>query len=167
MIEKLGVKIKTNKTLGRDFTLSSMKEMGFEAVFVAVGAPKGAGLGMKGDEAAGVTEAIDFLRQYNLTGKVPVGKNVVVVGGGNAAIDAARTAIRLGASSVTVAYRRTRAEMPGLHGRGGGGRARGSEIPVPRFADGPHAREGEAGDGENAPHGAGRFRPDGPAQTRG
>jgi NADH-quinone oxidoreductase subunit F len=81
-------------------------------VFVAVGAPKGAGLGMKGDEAAGVTEAIDFLRQYNLTGKVPVGKNVVVVGGGNAAIDAARTAMRLGASSVTVAYRRTRAEMP-------------------------------------------------------
>ena len=60
----------------------------------------------------GVTEAIDFLRQYNLTGKVPVGKNVVVVGGGNAAIDAARTALRLGASSVTVAYRRTRAEMP-------------------------------------------------------
>ena len=112
MIEKLGVKIKTNKVLGRDFTLSSLKEMGFEAVFVAVGAPKGAGLGMQGDEAANVTEAIEFLRQYNLTGKVPVGKNVVVVGGGNAAIDAARTALRLGAASVTVAYRRTRAEMP-------------------------------------------------------
>jgi NADH-quinone oxidoreductase subunit F len=112
MIEKLGVQIKTNKKLGRDFTLSSIKEMGYEAVFIAVGAPKGSGLGLAGDDAPGVTEAIDFLRQYNLTGKVPVGKNVVVVGGGNAAIDAARTALRLGAASVTVAYRRTRAEMP-------------------------------------------------------
>jgi NADH-quinone oxidoreductase subunit F len=112
MIEKLGVQIRTNKMLGRDFTLSSMKEMGYESVFLAVGAPKGTGLGMKGDDAPGVTEAIDFLRQYNLTGKAPVGKNVVVVGGGNAAIDAARTALRLGAASVTVAYRRTRAEMP-------------------------------------------------------
>jgi NADH-quinone oxidoreductase subunit F len=129
MIEALGVDIKTNKRLGRDFTLSSLKETGYEAVFVAVGAPKGSGLGMKGAgpgqgagpgegaggegaDGAGVTEAIDFLRQYNLTGKVPVGKNVVVVGGGNAAIDAARTALRLGAASVTVAYRRTKAEMP-------------------------------------------------------
>jgi NADH-quinone oxidoreductase subunit F len=112
MIEKLGVQIKKNKKLGRDFTLSSLKEMGFEAVFLAVGAPKGTGLGMQGEGSPGVTEAIDFLRQYNLTGKVPVGKNVVVVGGGNAAVDAARTALRLGAASVTVAYRRTRAEMP-------------------------------------------------------
>jgi NADH-quinone oxidoreductase subunit F len=112
MIEKLGVQILKNRKLGRDFTLSSLKETGYEAVFLAVGAPKGAGLGMKGEDAAGVTEAIDFLRRYNLAGTVPVGKNVVVVGGGNAAVDAARTALRLGASSVTVAYRRTRAEMP-------------------------------------------------------
>jgi len=55
MIEKLGVQIKTNKVLGRDFTLSSMKEMGYEAVFVAVGAPKGSGLGLSGDDAPGVT----------------------------------------------------------------------------------------------------------------
>jgi NADH-quinone oxidoreductase subunit F len=112
MIESLGVKINRNKALGKDFTLASLKEKGFEAVFVAVGAPKGMGLGLPGDDMPGVTEAIDFLRQYNLTGKVPVGKNVVVAGGGNAAIDAARTALRLGAASVTVAYRRTRAEMP-------------------------------------------------------
>jgi NADH-quinone oxidoreductase subunit F len=81
-------------------------------VFVAIGAPSGTSLGLPGDDAPGVTEAIDFLRQYNLTGTVPVGKDVVVVGGGNAAIDAARTALRLGARSVIVAYRRTRAEMP-------------------------------------------------------
>ena len=118
MIEKLGVQIKTNKKLGRDFTLPSLKEMGFEAVFLAVGAPQGHGPGDEGRAMrAGVTEAIDFLRQYNLTGKAPVGKNVVVVGGGNAAVDAARTALRLGAKSVTVAYRRTRAEMPAYRKR--------------------------------------------------
>jgi len=112
MIEKLGVKIQTNKALGRDFTLESLKDKGYEAVFVAVGAPRGTGMGLEHEDMPGVTQAIDFLRQYNLTGKVPVGKNVVVVGGGNAAVDAARTALRLGARSVTVAYRRTRAEMP-------------------------------------------------------
>src|SRR5208283_3066651 len=68
MIQHLGVQIKTNKVLGRDFTLSSIKEMGYEAVFVAVGAPKGAGIGLAGADGAGVTEAIDFLRQYNLKG---------------------------------------------------------------------------------------------------
>jgi NADH-quinone oxidoreductase subunit F len=112
MIEKLGVEIKTNKKLGKDFTLKSLKEKGYEAVFVAVGAPKGSGLGIPGNDGKGVVEAIDFLKVYNLTGKVPVGRNVMVVGGGNAAVDAARTALRLGAKSVTVAYRRTRAEMP-------------------------------------------------------
>jgi len=112
MIEKLGVEIKTKKKLGKDFTLKSLKEKGYEAVFVAVGAPRGVGLGIEGDDAGGVTEGIDFLRQYNLSGKAPVGKNVVVVGGGNAAVDAARTALRLGAETVTVAYRRTRSEMP-------------------------------------------------------
>jgi NADH-quinone oxidoreductase subunit F len=120
MIEKMGVTIKTNKKLGKDFTLQSLKEMGYEAVFLGVGAPQGVSLGLpapqsiqgNGKNGGGVVEAIEFLRQYNLTGKAPVGKNVVVVGGGNAAVDAARTALRLGAKSVTVAYRRTRAEMP-------------------------------------------------------
>jgi NADH-quinone oxidoreductase subunit F len=112
MIEKLGVQVKTKKKLGKDFTLQSLREAGYETVFVAVGAPLGAGLGMKGDDAEGVIEAIDFLRQYNLGGRAPVGENVVVIGGGNAAVDAARTALRLGARSVTVAYRRTRSEMP-------------------------------------------------------
>jgi len=111
MIEKLGVQIKTKKRMGKDFTLQSLREAGFESVFLAVGTPRGTGLGMKGGDLTGVTEAIDFLRQYNLSGKAPVGEKVVVVGGGNAAVDAARTALRLGAKSVTVAYRRTRPEM--------------------------------------------------------
>ena len=69
-------------------------------------------LGMPGEDAEGITDALSFLRTYNLRGSVPVGKNVVVIGGGNSAIDAARTALRLGAERVTVVYRRSREAMP-------------------------------------------------------
>jgi NADH-quinone oxidoreductase subunit F len=112
MIQKLGVKLRLGRSLGKDFTLGGLKEKGYEAVFLAVGAPAGLSLGLKKEQEAGVIEAIAFLREYNLTGKAKVGENVVVVGGGNAAVDAARTALRLGAKKVTVVYRRTKAEMP-------------------------------------------------------
>lgn len=112
MIERLGVDIETEKALGRDFTLESLRDEGYEAVFLGVGAPTGTQLTIPGNEAEGVTEAIRFLREYNLRGSVPVGRNVVVIGGGNAAVDAARSAVRLGAESVTILYRRTRDEMP-------------------------------------------------------
>jgi len=108
----MGATIKTNSRLGRDFTLSSLREQGYEAIFVAVGAPQGSSLGIPGEKADGVIDAMAFLKSYNLQGTVKVGQNVVVIGGGNAAIDAARCAIRLGAKSVSVVYRRTRAEMP-------------------------------------------------------
>ena len=112
MIERLGVDIQCNKTLGKDFTLEGLKEQGYDAVYMAVGAPDGLTLGLPGEDAEGVCEAISFLREYNIRGSVPVGKNVVIIGGGNAAIDAARTAARLDAESVTVLYRRTRDQMP-------------------------------------------------------
>jgi NADH-quinone oxidoreductase subunit F len=112
MIERLGVDIETGKKLGRDFTLESLRESGYEAVFLGVGAPRGFGLGIPGEDARGVVEAVDFLREYNLRESVNVGKEVVVIGGGNAAVDAARTAKRLGAESVKIIYRRTRNEMP-------------------------------------------------------
>ncbi len=112
MIEHLGVSIETDKALGRDFTLPGLRDKGCQAVFLAVGAPQGMTLDIPGVDARGVTEAMAFLRQYNIRGSVPVGKHVAVIGGGNAAIDAARTAIRLGAATVTVLYRRTREEMP-------------------------------------------------------
>jgi len=112
MIERIGVSIETNMALGRDFTLESLRNDGCEAVFLAVGAPLGARMGLPGEDLPGVTEALAFLREYNIRGSVPGGKDVVVIGGGNAAIDAARTAIRLGARTVTILYRRTRAEMP-------------------------------------------------------
>lgn len=112
MIENLGVEIMTNMLLGEDFTLKSLRAEGCEAAFLAVGAPLGLGLGIPGEDAAGITDALAFLRTYNLRGTVPVGKNVVVIGGGNSAIDAARTALRLGAENVTVVYRRSREAMP-------------------------------------------------------
>jgi NADH-quinone oxidoreductase subunit F len=112
MIERMGVEISTGQKLGKDFSLPQLKDEGYEAIFLGIGAPLGTKMGVPGEDAEGVTEAIRFLRQYNIRGSVPVGEKVIVVGGGNAAIDAARTALRLGAQSVTVVYRRTREEMP-------------------------------------------------------
>ena len=97
MIERMGVTIETNMALGKDFTLKSLKDEGYEAIFVGVGAPVGVGLDTPGSNAQGVVEALSFLREYNIRGSVPVGENVIVIGGGNAAVDAARTAMRLGA----------------------------------------------------------------------
>jgi NADH-quinone oxidoreductase subunit F len=112
MIERLGVSIETGKTLGRDFTLESLRAEGYEAIFLGVGCPEGTRLGIPNDDAEGVIESLDFLRAYNTTGQAHVGKQVAVIGGGNAAIDAARTALRLGAEKITIVYRRTRAQMP-------------------------------------------------------
>jgi NADH-quinone oxidoreductase subunit F len=112
MIEGLGVNIETGKKLGRDFTLTGLKEQGYEAVFIGVGAPKGLQLNIKGSESEDVIDALNFLRTYNLRGSIPVRKKLVVIGGGNAAIDAARTALRLGAEKVEIIYRRTQEEMP-------------------------------------------------------
>ncbi len=113
MIEGMGVDILTGKKLGRDFSLSSLRDEGYEAVFIGIGAPTGICLQIPGADsgADGITDAMKFLRDYNLKGTAKVGKKAVVVGGGNAAIDAARTAVRMGAD-VTVIYRRTREEMP-------------------------------------------------------
>jgi NADH-quinone oxidoreductase subunit F len=112
MIVNMGVNIETGKSLGRDFTLQQLRDQGYEAVFLGVGAPLGAKLRIANEDAEGVYDSLAYLREYNLGGKAPAGKKVAVIGGGNAAIDAARTAIRLGAESVTVLYRRTRDEMP-------------------------------------------------------
>jgi NADH-quinone oxidoreductase subunit F len=112
MIQEMGVTIECNKALGRDFTLQGLRDLGYEAEFLGVGAPQGAGIGVPGEDGRGVTEALSFLKTYNVDGTVAVGKRVAVIGGGNSAIDAARTALRLGASQVTILYRRTRAQMP-------------------------------------------------------
>jgi len=112
MIERMGVDIALGLGLGMDFTLEELRKHGYDAVFIGVGAPSGMSLGLANTEAKGAVEALSFLRDFNLNGSVQVGKRVAVVGGGNAAVDAARTAFRLGAESVDIVYRRTRDEMP-------------------------------------------------------
>jgi NADH-quinone oxidoreductase subunit F len=111
MIEAMGVSIQTGKKLGRDFSLGDLRDRGYEAVFLGIGCPEGLPLGIPGDDAEGVLDALRFLTDFNMSGSLKTGKQVVVVGGGNAAVDAARTAVRLGAETVTIVYRRTRAQM--------------------------------------------------------
>jgi len=113
MLEKLGVEFRFNTRFGRDATLEKLRREGFDAFFFAIGAQKSFRLGIPGEtEFPQVLDAIDFLRQVALGNRKVPGKNAVVIGGGNVAIDAARTCLRLGCESVTLAYRRTRAEMP-------------------------------------------------------
>ena len=102
---------KTNTVLGMDVTLQDLKKEGYKATYLAVGCQKGAKLAIPGEETDGVIQGVDFLRQAAL-GKPADGiKKAVVIGGGNVAIDAARTLGRLG-SDVTILYRRSRDEMP-------------------------------------------------------
>ncbi len=112
-VRSLGVKFQTGKALGKDFTLESLKKDGFAAVCLALGAQVGSALGVAGEKgASGVVDALAFLRSASGDGASVAGKRVVVIGGGFTAVDAARTAVRLGAKEVFICYRRTRDEMP-------------------------------------------------------
>jgi heterodisulfide reductase subunit A-like polyferredoxin len=112
LITNLGVEIKTDTPLGYDMTVEDLFAAGFKAVYLAIGAHKGIELRVPGESAEGVRQGVDFLRELNLTGRAEVGKKVAIIGGGNVAIDVARSAVRLGAGDVQIIYRRTRAEMP-------------------------------------------------------
>lgn len=114
VIEDLGVSFRCGVRFGEDIDLAALSEQGFAAVFVSPGLTAGARLGVEGENLSGVSDAMTFLRQINLEERTDVADHVVVVGGGNAAIDAARCALRLGASEVTVLYRRTREQMPAI-----------------------------------------------------
>jgi NADPH-dependent glutamate synthase beta subunit-like oxidoreductase len=112
-LEELGVEFCFNTRFGEDLTLERLRAEGFEAFFFAIGAHATFQLGIPGEAGCPqVIEAIDFLRKVALGDRRMPGRKVVVVGGGNVAIDAARTCLRLGSRQVTIAYRRTRAEMP-------------------------------------------------------
>ncbi len=110
-IEKLGVEMKNNVKVGKDISFEEIKN-GADAVLVTIGAWKGSSIGCAGEDLEGVLSGIDFLREVNMGNRPEIGKNVAVVGGGNTAMDACRTAIRCGAENVYVIYRRTRAEAP-------------------------------------------------------
>ena len=111
VLKELGVIFRCGVEVGKDVTIQELREQGFDAFYLAVGAQKSASLGIPGEDLSGVWGGIDFLREVNAGAKPDVGKKVVVVGGGNVAMDVARTAVRLGAD-VTVAYRRKESDMP-------------------------------------------------------
>jgi heterodisulfide reductase subunit A-like polyferredoxin len=111
-IQSLGVEIKTNSPIGPHLTLDNLFKQGYRAIFLAVGAHQDQKLSIPGEENPNVIPGVVFLRKANLGQKVEVGERVAVIGGGNVAVDAARSALRLGAKEVTIIYRRSREEMP-------------------------------------------------------
>jgi heterodisulfide reductase subunit A-like polyferredoxin len=113
-ILRLGVTLKTNAALGKDFTLDGLFDQGYKAVFLGLGCHVGKPLGIPNEDADGVIQGVEFLRKNNLGQPLTVGKRLAVIGGGNVAIDVACTARRLG-SDVTIVYRRSREEMPAFH----------------------------------------------------
>ncbi len=114
MIEDLGVGIKTGVRIGEDFSLNDLWDEGSKAIFIGVGAHKSRHLRIEGADLEGVVHALDFLWRFNSGEELGKGKNVAVVGGGTVAMDAAKTALRIGAKEVTVLYRRSREEMPAI-----------------------------------------------------
>ena len=108
-IASAGVEIRLNTRIE---SLDRLFEEGYDAVFLGLGAHRGMKLGAEGEDSPGVVDGATFLRQVSLGEKVDIGDRVAVIGGGNVAIDGARTALRLGAKKVSIMYRRTRAEMP-------------------------------------------------------
>ncbi|MFH1197282.1 MAG: molybdopterin-dependent oxidoreductase [bacterium] len=112
----LGVDTKMNTELGKDFSIHELMESGYDAVFVGVGAHKASAMGLKDEYSIkGIFGGIDFLRMIETDGIPQLKGTVIIVGGGNTAIDAARTALRCGADSVKIVYRRSIKEMPAHH----------------------------------------------------
>jgi heterodisulfide reductase subunit A len=128
-ILRLGVETRTGVRFGADFRLKDLEEEGFSAVFLGIGAHNSMRLRIPGEEdTEGVIDAVQFLRDANLGHKKAPGNRVVVIGGGNVAIDAARATKRLGAKSVTVVYRRSEKEMPAYAEEIEGAKEEGIEI---------------------------------------
>ncbi|MBI5604436.1 MAG: FAD-dependent oxidoreductase [Deltaproteobacteria bacterium] len=113
-IQNLGVTIKTGLEIGKDLTTEQLRKEGYQAVFISIGAHECKKLGLPGEDLEGVYPGVDFLREVRLGEKIMPGKRVAVIGGGNVAIDAVRTARRLGVEEAFIIYRRSREEMPAL-----------------------------------------------------
>ncbi|MEJ2476908.1 MAG: FAD-dependent oxidoreductase, partial [Desulfobacterales bacterium] len=112
VIEEMGVTIKTGVTFGKDVSLDSLKADGFSALFMAIGLHGGRRLGVENEDVEGVLQGVEFLRDTAMGKDVPIGEDVIVVGGGNVAIDVALTAKRKGAKNVTLVCLERREEMP-------------------------------------------------------
>lgn len=109
VLKELGVEIRCGVEIGKDITVEQLRKEGYKSFYVAIGAQKAAALGIPGEELA--LGGVDFLHEVAEGKKPALGKKVVVVGGGNVAIDVARTVIRLGVKDVTIVYRRTEKDM--------------------------------------------------------
>ena len=107
-IKSIGVDIKTNAKVE---SIESLLEQGYDAIFLATGTHRGIRMGVEGEDNSGVMQGVNFLKKVSLGEKVNVGNRVAVIGGGNVAVDSARTAVRLGAREVTIIYRRSIHEM--------------------------------------------------------
>ncbi|HDI83310.1 MAG TPA: FAD-binding protein [candidate division WOR-3 bacterium] len=112
IVKKIGVEMRFNTRVGKDIQFSELLN-NFDAVFVATGAHKSRGMNIPGEDLEGIHHAVEVLEKINLEKEIKLGKRVIVVGGGNSAMDAARSALRLGCD-VTVVYRRSRKEMPAI-----------------------------------------------------
>ncbi len=116
ILTTMGVDIVVNTKIGEDITLEELKEEGYWAAYLAVGAQEDRNLSIEGEELEGVYSALEILRKINKGGKIDAkNKKVAVIGGGNAAIDVARNMVRLEADEVNIIYRRTKKEMPANH----------------------------------------------------
>ena len=113
-IEKTGVEIKTGKKLGKDFTIDDLINDGYDAVFLAVGSHKAFELEIEGADHPAVIPGVKFLSEINLKNEFEIGERVAVIGGGNVAIDSARSALRIGSKEVFIVYRRSLEQMPAL-----------------------------------------------------
>lgn len=111
-VKNFGVDFKTNTEFGKDVTLDQLRREDYKATFVASGALKSRKIGCEGEDLNGVSCALDFLKDMKSKKKPEIGQRVAVIGGGNVAVDAARSALHAGAKEATVLYRRTREEMP-------------------------------------------------------
>jgi len=110
-IRRLGVEILTGTPIGKELNLETLREK-YDAVYIAAGAHKAEKLGIPGEDLQGVIHGVTFMQRVNLEKDLKIGSRVAVVGGGNTAMDAARSSFRLGAKEVFILYRRTREEMP-------------------------------------------------------
>ena len=110
-IKRMGVEIKTNTKVE---SLDELFKQGFGVISVAIGTHQGIQLGIQGENNPGVIDGVSFLRDINLGKEIKLGKKVAVIGGGNVALDSARTSIRLGTEEVTILYRRSNVEMPAI-----------------------------------------------------
>jgi len=114
ILKELGVAFRLGVEVGKDVSLADLRKQGFQAFYLAIGAQGGRKLNISGEEAEGVYSGVDFVRRINLGEKVKLSGKVVVIGGGNVAIDVARSAVRVGAAEVELYCLESREEMPAL-----------------------------------------------------